>query len=302
MRLVLAALVLTSLTGCLNTRFGNLFTPREREKDTGPLPAVPAKTALVEYLNANSDRVTGMRVENMTVSVSQGFRPPISLDAKMLVEKPRNVLFQADFLSKTMFSVGSNQNEFWFWNSQDRSPKQYYCSYQDFQEGRFPAELPVSFQPEWLLEVMGLGNYGSPERYTLESDNRHIRLVEKTRTPQGRPIRKIIVLNRREVQIPSPQVVAFLLVDDSTNKELVSVKVTETQLAAVDASRAAILPKRMEIHMHQDNVKLALHFGSIKLNPEANPGLFVRRPLPGVESVDLGKLGGPAVQQTQSQR
>jgi hypothetical protein len=298
----LNALLLLAGTGCLNTRFADIFkrenTPRE---PTGPLPNVPTREALVDYLNANSERIRSMRIEDMSVRVSQGgpFSPTIG--AMMMVDKPRNFMLQASMLGKTMLVVGSNNDEFWFWNSKDKQPYQYYCSYRDFNEGRFPQQLPIAFQPEWLLEVMGLGSYGPADRYQVESDNRGIRLVEKTKTPHGKPIRKVILFNRREVQVPTPQVTGFQLLDEATGRELVTVQVAKTQLIVIDAERAAIIPLDMEIRMNDENLRLGLIFKGVKINPNIPEGAFVRRPIPGVQSFDLARGRPDGLQQAGSQ-
>ena len=35
------------------------------------------------------------------------------------------------------------------------------------------------------METLGMGPYGPPERYNLEYDDQTLRLIERTRTPQG---------------------------------------------------------------------------------------------------------------------
>ena len=43
-------------------------------------------------------------------------------------------------------------------------PYQFFCSYKDLEEGRVRV-VPFPFQPEWIMEAMGLGDYGTPDKY-----------------------------------------------------------------------------------------------------------------------------------------
>src|SRR5207253_1972708 len=113
--------------------------------------------------------------------------------------------------------LGSNNEEFWFWLSKAPKPYQYYCSYEDLKKG--VPYLPIPFQPEWIMETLGLGPYGPVERYQLESDDKTqtLRLVEMARSPQGTPLRKVIVMKARETKAPEPQVTHYLLIDETTH-------------------------------------------------------------------------------------
>ena len=66
-----------------------------------------------------------------------------------------------------------------------------------------------------------MGTYGSPERFTVEADNKSVKLIEKTTTPQGQAVRKVIVMNRRPITAGStPQITGFYLFDDTNQREI----------------------------------------------------------------------------------
>ena len=54
---------------------------------------------------------------------------------------------------KPVADFGSNENEFWYWISQDNPPYLYHCNYSDLSQGN--VKLPFPFQPDWVLEVVG---------------------------------------------------------------------------------------------------------------------------------------------------
>src|SRR5262245_30936487 len=166
--------------GCTNTRWGFLKTEKDRPVQGAP----PTKEEVVAYLNDNAGRIKSISCENLAITVHQGV-VPIGLSGQMRVETPHNFRMSGDFAAQRMVDLGSNDQEFWWWISKDNPPNQYYCSYKDLQDGRIRS-LPFPFQPEWIMETMGLGPYGPASKYELEHDDYTLKLVERTRSAQGR--------------------------------------------------------------------------------------------------------------------
>ncbi len=188
-------------------------------------------------------------------------------------------------LGSLAVDIGSNDTEFWYWINKAEPPDQVYCSYKDLHAGRVrSAALPLD--PEWLMETIGLGNYGRPEKYKLESNAESLRIVEKSTSPQGKPIRKIVILKRWAVQAPIPQILAYSLVDDASGREICAAEIKETW---VDGPTGALLPRRIEFRWDIDEQKgtLLLKVGGTTVNPIIRPNVFTRRPMPSVVSRNL---------------
>jgi hypothetical protein len=284
--LTLGGLVLA--VGC--TRW-NMLNPQ-----TNPAPTpgnTPSVAAVVKYLNENSSRIKTLRCDELDMTCSVGLQS-FGLRGKMIAQQPKNFLMGADSLGKRMVDLGSNDKEFWYWISQDKPPYQFYCGYKELAEGRVK-QMPFPFQPDWVIDAMGLGNYGPPERYKLQAEGNTLKLIEMARSPQGQPVRKVIVMNSKPVKAPQPQVQAFLLLDDAGGKEICSAHITETQ---VDRTTGGILPKRIEFRwtMPEQRLKLAMKLDGVVVNPQIPASSFQRRPLQGVPSYDLanGRLDQPA--------
>ena len=62
------------------------------------------------------------------------------------------------------------------------------------EEGRVK-QMPFPFQPDWVLEAMGMGKYGPADKYEMVSEPGRFKLIERTKSPQGVPVKKIIVFN-----------------------------------------------------------------------------------------------------------
>jgi hypothetical protein len=283
-------LLAAALAGCNSTRF-NFIKPQE---NPGTKPAdgnVPSVTGVVNYLNENSGRVKTLRADNLSVTCAQGIMK-FNVDGPMMVEKPRGfrMSLNGPLGMGRVVDLGSNNDEFWFWLSKAKPvPYQFYCSYQDLEKGvQF---MPIPFQPEWVMETLGLGAYGPAERYTMDHDEQSLRLVEKAKSPQGLPVRKVIVMRRKETRPPEPQVTHYLLIDDTTNKEICSAHIIKTRL---DPGTGAILPEKLELFWRLEDVTLSMDFGKVAVNAAVPPTAFVRQPLSGVPSFNLARGPDPS--------
>ena len=282
---ILGLAVLAALSGCASTRW-NFLNPDKAAnvKPTGPAaPALPA-ASYVAYLNDNAGRVQSVQVSDLVVTCKMGLKS-IDVMGKMVTEKPRNFRMKATVFGSDAVDLGSNSDEFWFWISKNEPPYQFYCPYKDLAERPIP-HLPMPFQPEWVMEAMGLGPYGPADKYTVEADADTVRLVEKARSPQGQAVRKVIVMKRHEVRPPHPQVVAYLLVDDATGKEIVSAHILDV---TVDRPTGAIVPRRLELRWPAQRTTLTLNMSGTVINAQVPPTAFVRQQLNGVPSFNLAR-------------
>jgi hypothetical protein len=287
MRLVMAGLgvaILVLLAGC-NT-FGFL-KPEQQTRGVGLLTEPPSKEALVKYLNDNSERVQTLRSNDLDLTCSMGIQT-VGLQGKMVCQRPRNFLLRADHWGKTEVDIGSNSEEFWYWLRRG-DPYQIRCTYKDLNDGKV-RKLPFPFQPEWVIETLGLGNYGPAERYEYDTrDPETLRLIERTTSPQGTPVRKVIVFRRREVPAQSrdPQVTDFLLLDDATGKEICAAHVTQKQ---VDRATGTILPYRVEMRWPEMKLRMTMKFDGVMVNASVPAAAFQRQPLSGVPGFDLATM------------
>ena len=110
----------------------------------------------------------------------------------MICQKPRNFRLSAKALGNTAADLGSNDREFWFWISKNEPPYLYHCSYEDYARG---VRMPLPFQPDWIVEALGVGEYDPAKNYRVVPSGAGVDLVEET-TSQGQPVRKITRLAR----------------------------------------------------------------------------------------------------------
>ncbi len=296
-------------TGCNFFKMG-LIRGRDVSPSDEPLPNTPPPTvaALVEYMNSNSDLLTTLKCTDMDIHASQDGRVlTFNLSGAMVARQPRSMFLRATGMGKTQVELGSNENEFWYWNRQDRpEPVQIHCDYKTVEEGRVRADF-LPFRPDWVMETIGMGHYGPAENYQLKVHPRELKLLEKTKSPQGKPVTKIIVFNRYKAVAPKPQVKEYLLIDDTTGKTICSAKIHSVQVdRTAKGQYAATFPKQMTIRWSKEKVNLKLTFRSpeVNVNIPKNSPAFVRTPKGKSFDLARGRFDGTptssGIQQTSS--
>jgi hypothetical protein len=236
-------------------------------------------------MNSNAERIQSLRVDDLDMTIAHGFQHT-GLRGTMVTEKAHNFRLGAKVLASPVVDLGSNDHEFWYWISKADPPYQVYCSYQDLREGK-AGRMPIPFQPEWVMEALGLGPYGPADKYTLEHDPQTLKLVEKTTSPQGTPVRKVIVFKRAPVQVPRPQVTDYLLLDEATNKEICAAHISEVQ---VDKGTGAVIPRRIELRWPAEKLRLDMRLDAAKVNVQTSPETFTRITHPNIKSFNLGRM------------
>jgi hypothetical protein len=276
--------ILVSLAGCSSTRWGFVKNNDHQATPTAS-GEVPSATQLVDYLNDNAGRIQSLRVDDLELTLHQGIKA-FTLSAKMVTDKPRNFRLSAGTLGNQMVDIGSNKQEFWYWISKANPPYQVYCSYKDLKEGRV-SQMPFPFQPEWVMESLGLGPYGPSEKYHVESDRDTVKLVEKTTSPEGKAVRKVIVFKRGRVDPPHPQVTDYLLLHEVSGKEICAAHISEAQL---DKGTNAIVPRRLELRWQAEKLRIDMHMGATTVNTQVLPLMFTRQTSPNIQSFNLAQM------------
>jgi hypothetical protein len=268
--------------GCNGTKW-NLFR-RDTPAETTAAPA-PSAAALVYYLNDNASRIQSLQCKSLDLQCNQGIRT-VGLRGQMVCQTPRNFRLSAQLFGKQEIDMGSNNEEFWYWIARG-DPYQIHCSHQALADGKVK-RLPFPVQPDWIMEALGLAKYGPAEQYQVAVKERTVELVQRTRSPQGNPIRKVTVFRRGRAPEGSPQVLAHVLIDETSNKEICSAQVLRVQ---IDRGTGAIVPQKVVLVWPEGKVRLTMTLDELTVNGQiARPDLlFVRRPLSNVRSYDLAQ-------------
>jgi hypothetical protein len=248
--------------------------------------AVESMTAekIVASLNDNARRVQSLRSTNMDITSSVGLQS-INTRGNMVFQKPRNFRLSASAIGNQVADIGSNDQEFWWWISKDDPPYLYHVSHTEFANSQGKIRLP--FQPDWIIEALGVGEYDPRKPYRLNTTGNSLQLEETTQAPDGQNVRKVTILSRNaqnRITVSAHRVL------DEKNQEIFSAQVTAVQR---DPRTDAVFPKVVELRWPAQNLRMTLRLNDVMVNPELPaPGtspLFVRPNLVGVRSFDLAR-------------
>jgi hypothetical protein len=277
---VLGVGAMVLFSGCADSKW-SLF---RHSQDTVRLPTErPTATQLVAYVNNNAQRIGSLECPNLDLDCKQGIQG-FHIRGKLACQKPKDFRMHAEALGTTEADIGSNDQEFWYWIRRG-DPYLIHCSYQDLASG---VRIPFPFQPEWVMEALGMSEYDPTQPPELVTADKTYQLVQRTKNSQGQPVQKVTVFNRQEARF---QVTDHILYD-ANRKEICRAHI-------VDAApvQGAVLPRRIVFTYPSERLTLDMtlwHQGDdVAVNRGFDPArakvLFARPALSGVQNYDLAR-------------
>lgn len=291
MRLSIAGILMCSLLmmGCESLK------PKPKPPGPGPAPevgGVPSPASLVSYLNKQADRVAVLESNDISIVTHvQGKRMP-GLTGFMVCEKPRNFRLTGDAIGTQYVDIGSNNDQFWFWVKDGDAPL-YFCNYSDYDRG---VKLPLPFQPEWVVQALGMAKYDPNGRYRVEQKGATYELIEET-TLQGQPARKITVFNARNVSPDQPQVMAHIVQDARTGKTICQATIKRMRVAGYRTPQgegSAAYPTEVVLEWPSEQLSMTMKIGKATINQkvtnEEASRYFSLPNWQGIKRLDLAQM------------
>lgn len=283
MRYITRCLCVGALLGAVGCSDSKWAIFRNNRDETRGLGANPTTTQLVDYLNLNSQKLQSIECPYLDLDIRQGFNQ-FGMRGKMVCDKPRNFRLIAEVAQKTEADIGSNRDEFWYWIARNDPPYLIHCSYRDLEQG---VRIPFPFQPEWVIEALGMADYGSAQQYRLNAVRDTLELVRQVNS-QGQTVQKVIVFNRSQAKV---QVRAHIL-RDMRGKEICS-----AQILDVENINGIVVPRKIVLDYPAEKLQLKLKLFdttrevAVNRRYDANQAaaLFTRPSLAGVRTFDLAR-------------
>jgi hypothetical protein len=147
----LALLAVLVASGCRTAGVGDLARP---DPPLATQSSTDAVAILAEH-NRNAGRIQVVEARPaLTITVSERPNRPTSysVDGRLAMERPRNFKLDISHTTSKIADIGSNDVEYWFWVKDKAQKAIYYCNYDE--AGSSP--LAATFQPDWIIEAMGL--------------------------------------------------------------------------------------------------------------------------------------------------
>ena len=195
--LLLVAVVLAPAVGCkwMDQMRGDIG------RDRKPITPIEPE-GLVNVLNTRAERLQSIQYGEMRLKASDGKSWIPALTGDLVVSQPRNFRLTASGTLGGKVDLGSNDQQFWMYVNDTKQPVYVFCSHQDFESGR--AKLPggISFDPDWVMQALGMTHFPLPQeqdprgpKYTARTNekDRTYTLAWSTTTPAGQTVRKEVV-------------------------------------------------------------------------------------------------------------
>lgn len=269
----------------------------------GKLEPKPAKD-FVTYLNRQAGYVDTVRYDSVSLKADlPDVRIPIPrMGSGLLVcGKDRSLRLQAGYsLGGDQLDVGSNAQEMWMY-VQKPEPTFLVCAHADFP--RVQQDLPVPFEPDWVLQALGLAAFPDRPDYEVElsEKNRAYYLKFDDRSANGQPLKKVIEFAGDEASGTAPQVLRHLVLAQSPDTKkwevLTSAEVRQVQSVTVGTDPdtrqpvVAQLPTHLVFEWPKQKVKMDLRLGDLKVNDGKTPATMFVRPatLGGANPINLAE-------------
>jgi hypothetical protein len=292
MRIITAML----LSCCFLSAGCEALKRKSKTDNIEPPPPGPASTptsaSLVSYLNRQADRVAVLESSDVDIITHvQGKRMP-GLKGFMVCEKPRNFRLTGEAVGTDYVDIGSNNEQFWFWVKDGASPL-YYCSYSDYERG---VQLPLPFQPEWVVQALGMAKYDPNGKYRVEQKGNTYELIEEMML-QGQPARKITVFNSRNVSDDQPQVMAHIVQDARSGKTLCQATVKRMRFVEYRTQQGAgrvYFPAEIQLEWPSEQLAMTMKIGKATANHKmSNADASRYFTLPnwnGLKRIDLAQM------------
>jgi hypothetical protein len=246
---------------------------------------------LVDYLNKQADKVESIDANDISLTARGPGGSPPTLDGSLMVQKPRFFRLVGKFplTGSQEVLIGSNQERFWFYIPKMQDALMH-CSYTDFERG---VELPFPFDPQWVLEAMGMARVPAEGAKRMEKDEKAgtVRLIQDA-TLHGQRVKKVTVCYLAPTSRDVPQVKARIVYDERGKVicQATTKSVSRMSIGKDPAGKTvyAEVPKVVKLEWPAQDTSLELDLGKVKVNGQLPMSAF-QMPDLGSRRVDLGR-------------
>lgn len=288
-RAVVSALGLVAaalLPGCHAGGASGLST-----KAAPTLPGVSLTAAeAIEKHNLNAAKVQALEARPRITVASPGMKG--SVNGRMALERPRNFKLEisATLRSHPVADIGSNSDEFWFWTESKQDNNVYVCSYDDLD--RTP--LSAAFQPDWIVEAMGLRTITRDEAAQMTSKQGDaygtVKLIASRRGKQGEVLSKEITLDQ------SGRIKEHRLyhVRGKDRSLLAYATIDEFRPVKIDDRDSVTLPYKFHLGWIPEKLTLDIQLDSVQTSSsfteDQRTARFTEPEIPGTRRVNIAEL------------
>lgn len=269
---IVSGILVSNLTGCA--------TWRNASRTKSELPPDLPMPDLVRHLNSNIDRINSWRCDNVKISAEGARFLTPSLAADMAIERPRNFRLRAKALNMDMVDLGSNEERFWFWGKEEN----IVLTARHDQMAAAQRQLPLPFEPDWLIEALGVIPLDESEIEFERHPNELKQVVFKRqrKAPDGMPVELVSTVDT---------VLGVILEHRLVSRGGKTIAVAKMSEHERNGDSSIVLAHSVALSWPQAQLGLKLRMGAIEINPESLPRQLFAMPDMKCEVVDIGGDG-----------
>jgi hypothetical protein len=229
----------------------------------------------VSYLNRQAGYLQSVRYNSVSMSAKvPGQWIPRLGNSMIVCSKPANFRMTAGAaVGGDQLDVGSNSQEMWMYVKQAETPF-VYCSQSDFP--KVQNTLPVKFEPNWVLQALGMAEYDPNKNYTVTVDERTRRYIlsyEDT-TATGQQVLKQTEISADTMDNGEPQVRRHTILARDGKTVLAEARIRRVQEENLGKDPTTGLPAIVQLptdvllEWPQEKVQMELRLGQITVNEQ----------------------------------
>jgi hypothetical protein len=256
----------------------------------------------VTYLNERASRLQAVNAD-VRFTAHDGLLS-MSLHGDLSAQQPRNFRMTGTGNVGGRADLGSNSEQFWIYvDAPTQKPLYVYASHTDFEKGiaKLPGGIP--FEPEWVMQALGMHIFPPNLRYNepaINTSERTYTLSWHATTPSGMTVLKEVVFEADVAREGKPQVKKHVIRDTKNNKVICYAEVKSVKSVPIpgpDPRSAPLLvqcPTQIVLHWEIQKFELDLSLTNVQVNQrfseEQARRIFSRPPeFPGAPGVDLSR-------------
>ena len=299
LRLLAASALLCPAVGCNWMREWR-DQAQQGPRPTGQLTNQPAEKFVRFFNTYRAEPLQSIEYGDVRMRVSgKGIPIPVNLDGNLAAAQPRSFRLRAQGKMAGTIDLGSNPEQFWVYTGGAGDTMFVYASHADFESGR--AKLPggMPFEPDWVLQALGMARLPEDAAYDLKLDEREraYTLGWTGTAPNGVTVRKEIVFDGDPATGTRSQVKRHVL-RDAKNKLIATAEIRSAESIRVGTDTAgrplvAQYPTRMVLKWEEPRFEMDLGLERATVNGGPAAALFTRPSFPNTQPVDLARFAFP---------
>jgi hypothetical protein len=225
------------------------------------LTANASKEDVVACLNENSRKLTAWKTDKASIWTRGKGGIPIHVGATVAVESPRNFRLIAHSPIGNEVDLGSNQQQFWFWNKHNEEKHVFLAKHDEPTKLR---RFQIPFQPDWIIEALGVIDIDE-EEVTMQPGppgSNTVYLTADRVSPQGFKVRKVTVVDTCRGVVREHGLY-------DARGQMIARAVLKAHVR--DAKTQAMLPTQIELDWPQAQLGITMTLSEIDVNPARIP-------------------------------